>query len=116
MTEPLWPSGHTTAELDGAYLEDWELDRLARLIRMGVSLGPYYRSRLRARRLSWLGIMRAEQTPARMARVLILLDRDEAPATGTAMHGYIVTMPCVRQIGPCDQDGEHTHTYMLTLV
>lgn len=107
-----WPSGHTTEELDAAELVDAERPRLAELIRKGIGLAPYYRDRLRARRLSWLGIPRAEQTPIRMARVLVLLDRPQKVKAG-----YTFEAPCCPPIGgPCDLDGDHTHRYLLTLI
>jgi hypothetical protein len=109
-----WPSGHTTEELDAVELETLERVRMAQLLRKGISLAPYYRDQLRMRGKSWLGIPRAEQTPGRMARVLILIGRVEDLRNVKA--GYTFVAPCRSLIGPCDQEGEHTHRYLLTLI
>ena len=93
-------------------LTDAERVKLHDLITMGVSLAPHYRERLRARHLSWLGIPRAEQTPGRMARVLIVLDRPRV----VPLDPYEFEAPCVPQMGPCDLAGQHTHRWRLILI
>lgn len=111
-----WPNGMTTAELDTAELEPWERERVADLIRKGVSLAPYYRDQLRTRGRSWLGIPRAEQTPHRMARVLVLLARADLEVKKMKA-GYTFRAPCSERIGgPCYLDGYHTHIYELRIV
>lgn len=94
-----WPTGHTTAQLDAAELGEHELNTVADLLRMGRHLTDVYRRRLRALGRSWIGIPTAEQTPGRMARVLVLLSRPQDVKAGCTFPADCRTLGCEEDHG-----------------
>lgn len=111
--ELIWPTGHTTAELEAAELEPWERDTLADLLRMR-DLATVYRTRLRGMGLSWLGIPTAEQTPRRMARVLVLLMRRKPTPAGVNPAGFTVPVECSWEDCP-ERPAPHMHVATVRL-